>query len=310
VPPAISRDHPRRSALLDKFGPIASPLRRSFTLGWVILAGTVLTFALPKIFVTGAGAPQSWTAPVTIVAAILAALAVLLDRVADAHDKRDADRELKGSESTAEASVSELNGFLTEAIEATFLERTARITAIQALRRSLVRFAANSIGPGSRATYYTLLSTIPGNRELGDPQHATTVGRQDMPVRHWVERDNPAHEMWKILDAPDQHPDVHNDPEDVGDPAWSWSEVRYKTFLTIPVKAHGIVFGALSVNNATAGAIGEAQRAVIISMARVMALTLAFDTGVGTMKDRDANGGLSHDAASLFEDRGTDGPHE
>lgn len=310
MPPPAIQDHRRRSALLDKFGPIASPLRRSFTLGWVILGGTIITFSLPKIFIGADGAPQPWTAPFTIVATALAALAVLLDRVADAYDKRDADRELKGSESTAEASVSELNGFLTEAIEATFLERTARTTAIQALRRSLVRFAANSIGPGSRATYYTLLSTVPGNRELGDPQHATTVGRQDMPVRPWVERDNPDHEMWKIVDAPDQHPDVHNDPEDVGDAAWSWSEVRYKTFLTIPVKAHGIVFGVLSVNNSTAGAIGAAQRAVIISMARAMALTLAFDTGVGTMKDRDANGGLSHDAASLFEDQGTDGPHE
>ncbi|MCS5487403.1 hypothetical protein NY588_09715 [Curtobacterium flaccumfaciens pv. beticola] len=270
----------------------------------------MITFALPKVFLNAEGGPQGWTVPVTIVAAVLAALAVLLDRVADTYDKRDADRELKGSESTAEASASELNSFLIEAIEATFLERTARSTAIQALRRSLVRFAANSVGPGSRATYYTLLSSVPGNRELGDPQHATTVGRQDMPARPWVERNSPDHEMWRILDAPDQHPDVHNDPEDVGDPEWSWSEVRYNTFLTIPVKAHGIVFGVLSVNNATAGAIGAAQRAIIISMARVMALTLAFDAGVGTMKDRDANGAMSHEAASLFEDQETDGSHE
>lgn len=298
------------------FGPIASPLRKSFALGIIILVGTIAAIVLPKVFVCGddvpklcaPGTPLDWTTPVTIVGGVLAAIAVLLDRVADAYDKRDADRLYRSSESTAEASVSELNSLLLEAIEATFTERTARTTSIEGLRRNLVRFAANSIGPGSRATYYTLLSTVPGNRVLGEAKHATTVGRQDTPERPWIENENPGHAMWRLLDVPDQHQVAHSRPEDVGDT--DWDTVAYDTFLTIPVKAHGVVFGVLSVNNASAGAIGDAQRAVIISMARTMALTLAFDAGASNMKDRDGGGDLSHVGVTLFGDEGTDGNHE
>lgn len=298
------------------FGPIASPLRRGFVLGLAILVGTVVAVVMPKVFVCpadtpkvcAAGTPDAWTTPVTIVFGVLAALAVLLDRIADAYDKRDADRIYRSSESTAEASVSELNSMLLEAIESTFTERTARDTSIEGLRRNLVRFAANAVGPGSRATYYTLLSSVPGNRVLGDAKHATTVGRQDTPERPWVENQNPGHAMWRLLDVPDQHQVAHSRPEDVGDT--EWDAVAYDTFLTIPVKAHGIVFGVLSVNNATAGAIGDAQRAVIISMARTMALTLAFDAGAGAMKSRDASGGLSLAGVRLFENEGTDGSHD
>ncbi|MFL0361344.1 hypothetical protein [Curtobacterium flaccumfaciens] len=267
--------------LLDMWGPIASPLRKNFVLGLAILAGAVVAVAVPKIFVDKAGTPETWTTPVTITFGIVAAIAVLLDRIADSYDKRDRNRELSGSESTAEASVSELNSFLREAVEVTFLEGDARAAAMSGLKRNLVRFAANSIGPGSRATYYTLLDATPGARCLGDPQHATTVGRTDMPSRNWFETKNPTHEMWRILDAADSHPKIRNVPEAIGDTVWG--EVPYDTFLTVPVKAHERVFGVVSVNNATAGAIGDAQRAVILAMARVMALTLAFDAGVTTM---------------------------
>jgi len=290
------------------FGPIASPLRRNFVLGIAILVATVVAIAVPKLVVADDGTSQPWTTPFTIVFGVIAALAVLLDRMADAYDKRDADRLFRSSESTAEASVSELNSMLLEAIEATFTDRTARATSIEGLRRNLVRFAANSIGPGSRATYYTLLSGVPGNRILGDAKHATTVGRQDTPERPWVERNNPEHAMWRLLDVPDQHQIAHSRPEDVGDT--DWDDVAYDTFLTIPVKAHGIVFGVLSVNNASAGAIGDAQRAVIISMARTMALTLAFDAGASNMKDRDDSGDLSHVEVRLFDNEGTDADHD
>lgn len=244
----------------------------------------------------------------TIVAGIVAAIAVLLDRVADAYDKRDADLVYKASESTAQASVSELNNLLTEAIACTFLDRTARSTSIDGLRRNLVHFAAHSVGPGTRATYYTLIEDKAGVRVLGDPQHSTTVGRQDMPARPWLEHENPTHPMWALLDAADQHPVVRSKPDNVGDT--DWNTVEYDTFITIPVKARGVVFGVLSVNNSTAGAIGDAQRAVILSMARVMALTLAFDTGVTTMKDRSNTGALSPVVTTVNDNDGTEAQNE
>lgn len=283
--------------MLAMFGPIASPLKKRFTLALVMLVGQIGTFAVPKTFTDATGAALPWTTPVAIGLVVLSAAAVLLDRVADSYDERERKNEFAGSESAAEASVSELNSFLREAVEATLLAGDARVTAINGLRRNLVRFAANSIGPGSRATYYTLTETTPGRRCLGDPQHATTVGRSDMPERPWYEAKNPTHEMWRILDQPDSHSRVRIAPEPVGDT--DWDSVPYKTFLTIPVKAHGVVFGVLSVNNATYIAIGDAQRAVILALARAMALTLAFDAGVDAMTGGTDGGGKSVDSATL-----------
>lgn len=306
-------------SLLDLFGPIASALRKNYVLSLFIAVTAVAIGLLPKIFVDDKGVPLPWTTPVVIVSVCLAAAAVAFDRVGDDYDKRTVRRfnnlamreareaaalEYTGSVATAERSVSELNIFLLEAIEVSFLEASSRSTEVLALRRHLARSAANSIGPNTRATYYTLLSRVPGNRELGDPKHGATVGRRDKPERPWLEAENPGHDIWKILDQPDEHPDVHETPDAVSDLVWE--NVRYDTFLTIPVKAHGVVFGVLSVNNAAAGSIGEVQRSVILAMARAMALVLALDTGVRTIKNLANGDDLSHGAVTLYEDETVD----
>ncbi|WIE81741.1 hypothetical protein [Curtobacterium sp. MCPF17_021] len=302
-------------SLLDLFGPLATALRKNYVLSGFIALTAVAIGLLPKIFVDDDGVPRGWTTPVVIVSICSAAAAVALDRIGDDFDKRAARRktdaelqeakdaamlEYTGSVATAERSVSELNIFMLEAIEVMFLEASSRSTEILALRRHLARSAANSIGPNTRATYYTLLSRIPGNRVLGDPKHGATVGRRDKPERPWRESENAHHDIWRLLDQPDEHPDVHNYPDVVSDLVWE--NVRYDTFLTVPVKAHGVVFGVLSVNNAAAGSIGEVQRSVIVAMARAMALVLASDTGARTLKTLAAGGDLSHGAITLYED--------
>jgi hypothetical protein len=301
--------------ILDAFGPLALPLRTRYILSVLIAVSAIVIAALPKIFTTDDGSPHAWTTPVIIVFAVVAALSVAIDRIGDDYQKRqsatahvavvkaaqeNAALEYEGSVATAERSVSELNIFLLEAIEVSFLEASSRSTEVLALRRHLARSAANAIGPNTRATYYTLLSRVPGNRILGDPQHGATVGRRDKPERPWREVENPDHDVWAILNAPDEHPDVHEAPDEVR--GLNWELVRYDTFLTIPVKAHGVVFGLLSVNNASAGSIGEVQRSVILAMARVMALVLALDTGARTLKGHGASGKMSDETDTLYQD--------
>jgi hypothetical protein len=301
--------------LLDTFGPLAFPLRKNYILSGLIALAAITLVVLPKLAINDKGAPLPWTTPVVIVFGSLAALAVAIDRVGDDYEKRrtrleneaeaasaraTAALEYAGSVATAERSVSELNIFLLEAIEVSFLEASSRNTEVLALRRHLARSAANAIGPNTRATYYTLLSRVSGNRILGDPKHGATVGRRDKPERPWKESENPSHDIWKILDAPDEHPDVHEAPDEVSD--LDWENVRYDTFLTIPVKANGVVFGVLSVNNAAAGSIGEVQRSVILAMARVMALVMALDTGVRKLNGLGSSGVLSPDSITLYED--------
>lgn len=304
-----------RDSLLDLLGPLASAARKNYVLTILVAVTVIVTGLLPKLAVNDKGAPLPWTTPVVIVAICVGAIAVLFDRFGDDADKRvtqqESERvleearsvaalEYEGSVATAERSASELNTFLQEAIEVSFLGATSRSTEVRALRRHLARSAANSIGPNTRATYYTLQDRTPGKRVLGDPKHSATVGRRDKPLRPWIEEESPEHDIWKILDQPDEHQDVHEAPDSVKDVVWE--NVRYDTFLTIPIKAEGVVFGVLSVNNAAAGSIGEVQRSVIVSMARTMALVLALDAGPQNLKNLTSGDDLSHGAVTLYED--------
>lgn len=217
----------------------------------------------------------------------MTALAVAFDKIADNYDKvieaaqaaeakRLADLTLAGSEDAAENAVSDLNTFLLEALNVAFREGASRQEHLQTLRRILVMCAAKAIGPGSRATYYTLDGDR-GNRVLGDAQHQTEYGRTDRPDRPFIEREDPQHTIWQLLDRSDEEAEVHSAPEEVY--GLDWEKARYVTFVSIPVKAGNAVFGVLSVNCANAGAIQGVQRGTLLAMARAFAIALAYVTG-------------------------------
>lgn len=285
MPEQSTNTKSRRDKFLDMFGPIASPLRRNFILATVILASAIVTVCATRVGLVDGRMNPRWV-PWIVGMGIAAAVAVLLDRIADSYDGRASNEEYQGSEFTAESSVTELNVFLSEIIEVSYLSGNSRRTALGALRRHLVRSAANSIGPGSRATYYTLERSTPGERVLGSPEHFVTVGRGDKPARPFRELESPGHDVWKLIDNVDENPDVLNAPDHVND--LDWSRRPYDTFLSIPVKAKGKIFGMLSVNNATAGAIGRTQRAAIIAMARAYAAAMSLETSTTPRHDDDS----------------------
>jgi len=222
------------------------------------------------------GETLDWVPTVVVAATITIAISVFLDRIADAHDKLLSANRLRASESTAANSASDLNTFLVEAIAVSFLEGTARDKATETLARILTMCAAKSIGPGSRATYYRLEGNAP-NRVLGTPVHTTEYGRYDKPKRPFIEQEDPDHPIWGILDGVDEEPEVTSYPTEVR--GIEWERKKYRTFLSVPVKANDVAFGLLSVNNTDEGSIGEAQRAVVLAMARTMAVVLALQHG-------------------------------
>lgn len=257
--------------VLTALGPLVLWLRKRWVLAAVTFLGSVVAVVGPFWLID-----NGWI-PVRVVAGSLAAVAIVVDRIADRYETRLGDITFRQSERSAEKAVDNVNIFVSEAIEAMFLEGVARTGAITALKRTLARCAAASIGDGSRASYYPMRRESGGSRILDKPSHATELGRWDRPDRPFVEKEDPDHEIWDLLERSDEEPEVRNNPELVY--GVDWSKKKYDTFYSVPVKADTVQFGMLSVNNARVGAIGGPQRAAVLAMARIFALVISGQKG-------------------------------
>lgn len=264
-------------------GTTAAALKKYWILTVVIGLAAVLAIFHRSVFVDDKGVPLAGWTPVVVTLGVGAAVAVVLDRVADAYDARISALEFQGAEDTAENAVRDLNTFLGQALATSAHSPEDRVAHLDTLRQILVMCAAKSIGPGTRATYYTLSYATDGSRILGDPEHQCEVGRSDKPERPWIESDNPSHEIWKIMDGPDEEPQVRHVTEVID--GLNWSKKPYDTFVSVPVKFKDQQFGLLSVNCSKDGSIAASQRAAILAMARTMALTLALSSWAGSRID-------------------------
>ncbi|MEV7757893.1 hypothetical protein AB0O16_07285 [Microbacterium sp. NPDC089180] len=247
---------------------------------------------------------------ITIGLGALIAITVLIDKIADLIEKREksrneedvqsrADRLLRASEEAARNSVSDLNALLETAHELAFLAGASRANQMTAVRKESVRSAAHALGPGARATYYTL-EGAPGRRRLDHPVHAVSYGRDDRPDRPFVETDFPELNIWGALTRSDTEAQVFREPEHV--PGLDWERKPYATFINIPVKAGPLVFGMLSANSAHPESVGEPQRAVLIGIARALALTESMILGSATASNqRDAMSAASDTLQGIEE---------
>lgn len=251
-------------------GKVLSALKRWFVLMVLTFLGAVVAVLSP-IWLTDPG--WHW---LRITAGIVAACAIIADKLADKYDQTVSALTFRESERSAEKAIDDLNVVLSEAIEVMFLQGVRRDEAARSLRRIVARQAASAVGPGTRATYYTLRREKGGSRVLDDAVHGT-VGRYDKPDRPFVERDDTNHTIWGLLDRADEEPEIKEADDKVY--GLDWSKKKYKTFYSVPVKANAVQLGLLSVNNSAAGAIGGPQRAVILAMARTMALVVAACKG-------------------------------
>lgn len=270
-------------AFLHAVGPLLSKLKRRQILTIVTFVGAVVAVLGPLIW---GDVGWHW---LRIVAGIAAAVAIVADKLADRYDQTVASLTFRESERSAEKAIDDLNVVLSEAIEIMFLSGRARDEAAKSLRRTIARQAASAVGDGSRATYYTMRREGGGSRILDSAVHGTEHGRYDRPDRPFIEREDPENTIWTLLDRADEEPEVCSAPETVY--GIDWSKKKYDTFYTVPVKARSVQLGLLSVNNATAGAIGGPQRAVILAMARTMALVVSVIKGSSSMNSQQARHG-------------------
>ncbi|MGK3949926.1 hypothetical protein [Microbacterium sp. K2] len=258
-------------AFLHACGPLLSKFKRRQIF-------TIATFIGAVVAVFG---PLIWGDPawhgIRIAAGIAAAVAILGDKLADRYDQTVASLKFRESERSAEKAIDDLNVVLSEAIEVMFLTGRARDEQAKALRRTVARQAASAVGDGSRATYYTMRREAGGRRILDSAVHGTEHGRYDRPDRPFIEREDPENTIWSLLDRADEEPEVCNAPDEVY--GVDWAKKKYDTFYTVPVKAKSVQLGLLSVNNASAGAIGGPQRSAVLAMARTMALVVAVIKG-------------------------------
>lgn len=285
------REKPELGLVLRAIGPLALWLRTYWILAIAIFLGAVFN-AYAALALTS----PEWIA-LRITAGVVGAAAVIADRIADAYEKKLNSITFRESERSAERAVENVNIFLSEAIEAMFLEGSAREASVRALKRTLVRCAAGAIGDLSRASYYPMRRVEGGSRILDRPSHHTEHGRYDKPDRPFIEAEDPVHEVWAIMDRADEEPEVRSEGEAVY--GVDWTKKKYKTFYSVPVKANMVQFGFLSVNNAKVGAIGGPQRAAVLAMARTMALVIAFTKGPRSLNTQAGYYEVSADPANV-----------
>lgn len=221
----------------------------------------------------------------SIALGVLAVLAVVGDKVADKWEARASSLTIAAGERAAEKSILDLNVVLNEAIRTLALTGQRQSDAVEALRRTVVNQAAQAVGPGTRATSYKLHREKDGTRVLRDAEHGVW-DRKDKPNKPFFERLDPELEIWRMLDREDDEPEVRSYPEDVPGLDWSTKIERYKTFFSVPVKAGNIQLGMLSVNNKTDGTIGGPQRAVVIAMAKALAIATAASYGAKIINEQ------------------------
>lgn len=275
--------------LLEFLGPLAWWFKERWlfaavTFGAVVAAPSLLYF-VPK---DAGGDHEEWVLTLVVVCAAAGGLAVLGDKLADRYESKltdltatvsdaEAAAALNDAEQSFQQSVSEINWLLEMALRIPFLADDARQNQVETVRYDVVKAVAAAVGPGTRATYYTLHTDDDGFRRLRNPKHTVTIGRSDRPEREWVESEKPNHQMWTILNRSDSEPAVVRYPADAD--GLDWTKVAYRCFVSVPVRALTVTFGLLTVNAAGVGTIRETERSLILTAARVLALIEATDVG-------------------------------
>lgn len=268
---------PRRKIWLQKIvlwaGQPASFLKERKLLALASAGGTIAAVVIP-VFMTGEEARlrigQGW---IWVVGAVLAAT-TLTDLLADQFDKVTSDDSESVLEDLAASQVSDLNDFIEQCCQASQLSGRQQKNYLDNLRDFLVVAAAQTLGHGTRASYYKLQTDADGNRELVEPVHRLRPGRSDQSSRGFYEKDDATNTIWSLLERADTEPQVVEYPSAVNH--IDWNKVKFRAYYSVPVKYKETCYGFLSVNTIHLGSISESQRLAILGMARAYALTLAL----------------------------------
>ncbi|WP_146070496.1 hypothetical protein [Arthrobacter sp. 08Y14] len=251
----------------------------------VFIAGTLIASLISAlsfcpyypVLVDADGNAYQWTIIIRVVSMVLIPLFAAADKTADVQAKADAKSDAnEASQEAQKAYRQSISSLLLIANWGAGIAKdppSRKKTLLKDLRTvSVAATHGLSIAPQTRATYYTLKTTADG-RVLGEP---VSHGRVEESTTIWEEAKDPAHSVWGIMDGEDVNaPIVRSTDEDKKD--WAdWDNKRYKSFISVPVKAGGVQFGLLSLNAPKSEDLTETDRMAVLVAARIMATTLSL----------------------------------
>lgn len=217
---------------------------------------------------------------------ILIPVLAAADKIADWQAKKEAKAtlaaEAQKAQQTYQRSISSLLSIANRGADIAHETPGKRKAPLKNLRTVLVTATHGlSSAAQTRATYYTLKITDEG-RILGEP---VSHGRVEESTTIWEESKDLGHSVWGIMDGEDVNaPIVRSTDEDRT--GWAnWAEKKYKSFISVPVKAHGVQFGMLSLNAPNSEDLTETDRMAVLVAARIMATTLSLALDTNKLKE-------------------------
>ncbi|WP_131806799.1 hypothetical protein [Mycobacteroides abscessus] len=251
------------------FGGFCLTLRRWWVLWIAMFAGAVAAASIPRLCLDSEGRITHWASVTVVTLGIGAAIAVILDKVADSHASHLDSLKAAGQEQAGVRAVIRVSSLLEEIHKLKF-ETTAKASGyVDAMRyASVAALSSAPVAEGVRASYYRLNEDSDGSREL---VHLKSFGRSDDAITKFVEKDDPNHEIWARIAELDTQSKIRSAPEPVQ--GVQWDSRPYKTFVTVPIKAaNKVTFGMLTMNALEAGDLTELDRVCAIAVARVLAM--------------------------------------
>lgn len=294
-----------------RLGCVSLWLRDKWILTGIVAIAAAALALLPRYAVDPHGKVYPEALAVVTVLGIAAAVAAVLDKVADKHSKNLDALVVIGEQTAGGKAMSGVNALLEEIHDASFVSNQLRKDRLTTLRVSAAAIAANmTTADNVRATYYPLTRADNGWRELKDPKSRGRGNRQDQADTEFLEAEDPDHPIWKIMDGRDTACEITSSPDQKS--GVDWDNKPYKTFISVPVKADGVQFGLLSLNAPVVGDLTELDRISLIALARTMAAVLALDQGHRSMRAlRDGIGSATQSGyPEADSDPGTDDTEE
>ncbi|MCV7142883.1 hypothetical protein [Mycolicibacterium fortuitum] len=250
--------------------------------------------AIPRICLDSEGHITHRASILLVTLGVIAAVAVILDKVADHHSGKIDVITTAGQEKAGVRAIHRISSLLEEVHQLRFVGQEAAPTLVEVLRRGSLAMVASApiVGQGVRASYYRLSEDADGYRSL---VHVKSFGRQDEALTRFSEREDPNREIWDCMDQPDTECKIRSEPEAVQ--GLDWASRRYKTFVTVPIKAaNKVSFGMLTMNASEVGDLTELDRVCAIAMARVLAMAdaeLLDHVEMNTLAQKEAERGSS-----------------
>lgn len=285
----------RTSGFWWRLGSVSLWFREKWILAGTIGLGAIATVVIPRwpIFLTSDKQLTEGSLILLTIAGVLAAFAVVMDKIADRHSTTLETLKILSESAAGLRVLAAVNEVLDTVHDGAFLEGKARSAQWVTLRAQLAGAAAQvPLAADVRATYYPLDFDGPF-RCLLTPK---SRGRTDEANTEFRERNDPDNPIWDLLDGRDTESPIRNSPEECG---VDWSKKKYRTFISVPIKAQEVTFGMVSINAIQSNDFDELDRVALISLARIMASVLAFDVGPRKLYE------LAQFQQSLAEERAT-----